>query len=345
MALKVLSALALATGSTPIGPPAGYGTIFASGSSIYFQNSNGTVRDLVGASKEYRYYTSSGTWTKPQNITGIQVIAIGGGGGGGSGRVGATGTARYGGAGGGSGCLVKAFFTSSALTPGDYTITIGTGGVGGTGQTLSDTNGIPGTEGSSTSLVSGSTTFVLSSSGRGGAAGSGSTPPTTPSRLVDDLIPKGPNATTNGAGANLPNVIRTYFTGLSGGTTGGLLNVNNFATFPSRYDLYDGVKLTPTRYTNDTPSGSVGVNGLDNIVRLVTSDDILLLNDTIYGFGAGGLGSPAGSGFNSSLPSANGGNGGNYGGGGAGSGGATNGASSGNGGNGGNGLLIIIEYY
>lgn len=345
MSLKVLSPLALVTGSTPSTPQAGYGTIFASGSSVYFQNSSGVVTDLAGARAEYRYFTSSGTWTRPATITGIQVIGISGGGGGGSGRVGSTGVFRYGGAGGAAGSLVKAYFTASILTPGNYSVTIGTGGVGGASQTVSDSNGFSGTTGSFTSFTSSSTTLVFAPGGAAGAAGSSSLPPSTPGRVLSLFTPRGPNIVAGSGGENRPAVTLVFNNGLSGGGSGGTISSSNALQNPSTSQVFDGFGSFQT-YSPNTVSGSLGIDGLSNAIRLTTSDETLLLLDNIVrGFGIGGMGSPAGSGANSSLPSAKGGDGGDYGGGGAGSGGATNGASSGAGGNGGDGILIIIEYY
>ena len=71
-------------------------------------------------------YTESGfyTWTCPENITNISVVAVGGGGGGGNSQ-------SYGGSGGGGGGLI--WVNNVSVLPGtDYTIKVGIGGLGST---------------------------------------------------------------------------------------------------------------------------------------------------------------------------------------------------------------------
>jgi len=76
-------------------------------------------------------FTSSGLFTVPPDITltGVEVLIIGGGGGSGGGQ---------GAAGGGGGVLL---YTGKTFTPGTYTITVGTGGIGGGSIYSSGQNG------------------------------------------------------------------------------------------------------------------------------------------------------------------------------------------------------------
>lgn len=82
-------------------------------------------------------FTSSGTWTRPTNVTNVWVTVCGAGGGGGGG--GSTDVFMAGGGGGGGGeCLVR----FPLLVAGDLTVTIGAGGTAGV---LDGAGGIGGT--------------------------------------------------------------------------------------------------------------------------------------------------------------------------------------------------------
>lgn len=99
-------------------------------------------------------FTSSGTFTVPTGITAVKVTVIGGGGGGGGYSSGTTIVATAGG--GGGGVAVK-FITG--LTPGGtVSVTVGTGGAGGT---------------SGTGTAGGTSSFGASASATGGAGGAG----------------------------------------------------------------------------------------------------------------------------------------------------------------------------
>lgn len=96
-------------------------------------------------------FTSSGSWTAPAGVTRVYAVVVGGGGGGGSGNQ----TCTLGNGGGPGGSAVGAY----SVTPGtSYTVTIGSGGTGGSlgfnnataggtssfGAFLSATGGLPG---------------------------------------------------------------------------------------------------------------------------------------------------------------------------------------------------------
>ncbi len=111
-------------------------------------------------------FTQSSVWTVPTGVTQISVTLIGGGGGGqaGWGNYGGFGGA---GAGGKAGALVA---TTITVTPGQVlTITVGSGGVGGSTEYVCDTcpDGAPGNDGGSSDIAGFSTTTAAG--GQGGA--------------------------------------------------------------------------------------------------------------------------------------------------------------------------------
>ena len=75
-------------------------------------------------------FTSSSTWSLPNNVTEVSVLAVGGGGGGGNRD---TSKSDEAGAGGGGGGLSYGTFTLPSGVS-SYTVTVGTGGNGGTGD-------------------------------------------------------------------------------------------------------------------------------------------------------------------------------------------------------------------
>src|SRR5262249_21010607 len=61
-------------------------------------------------------YASSGNWTKPANVTAVEVIMVGGGGGGGGAANKANNTERNGGGAGGGGAYVTQIFDATDIT-------------------------------------------------------------------------------------------------------------------------------------------------------------------------------------------------------------------------------------
>lgn len=109
----------------------------------------------------YQAFTASGTWTKPSNLTGNELVVVqlwGAGGGGGGIDAGASG----GGGGGGGGAYTQAYYRASDLGA-TVTVTLGAGGAGGVG-------GINGTAGGNSTFGS-----LLSAYGGGGGGCYGGT--------------------------------------------------------------------------------------------------------------------------------------------------------------------------
>ena len=98
-----------------------------------------TISMIVQASPTYTPFTATTTWTAPATVTTINYWMVGGGGGGG----GAYDDAGSGG--GGGGAAIQGTYT---VVPGQtYTVTVGTGGAGGTGSHADlDKPGNPGSE-------------------------------------------------------------------------------------------------------------------------------------------------------------------------------------------------------
>jgi len=131
------------------------------------------------ASLPYYYqvqtFTSSGTWTAPTSVTNVDVLCLGAGGGGAAGaRIGATNPATPGGGGAGGNAV---YIRNVRVTPGvAYTVTVGSGGVGGTGlnvfqsssNTTQTTGPVGATGGSSSFGSAGTIQHVLAAGGLGG---------------------------------------------------------------------------------------------------------------------------------------------------------------------------------
>lgn len=178
---KFLNNAFLVTQSSPSTPSVG-GSLYTSGSSIFFKNSTGADYNLTG-SKGYisvTEFTSSGQWTTPTDVKYVKIVAVGGGGGGGGGARTAIGNNVGGGSGGAGAPISIVFYPSSSIPPGTYTVTIGGSGSGGAGATTNGSAGTNATGGGTTSLVSssitlittitGSATFAESGAGVGGSA-------------------------------------------------------------------------------------------------------------------------------------------------------------------------------
>lgn len=178
---QILKSLQLVTQSYTDTPATGTGALYASGSTVYFENAAGTIFPLgyTGNSNGYvivREYTGSnpggGTvtynWPNPPNAKFIQVVCVGGGGGGGSGAYRTTAGITTGGGGGGGGAIAYGFFDKNDLPQSSYTISVGGGGAGGAARTVSSTAGLPGSAGQYTTFGG---TIISASGGNGGEGG------------------------------------------------------------------------------------------------------------------------------------------------------------------------------
>lgn len=348
---KILTDAQFVTMSTPAVPPTGYGSVFASGSSLFFRNATGTTFDLAAAGGGgytiIREYTASATWTKPAGMYELLIVCVGAGGGGGSGRVAPPSTNRLGGTGGGGGAVSWMRHPASAL-PSQCDITIGAGGITGSASGPVQQSGSSGGAGTATTFTSGSggatRTFASANGGSGGNGGAaGAAAGGIGGSVVSTPIGRGPwnltgadgGPTTAAVVGNPPanNALNGSFGASGGGAAGGInasnvLQVGGSGSAVSYYGSFSGSVAGGI-----ASLGSNGTNGVNNIGK-----SLLMISgsDTVFGIGSGGGGGG---------PGGNGGNGGNYGAGGGGGGGITTGSLSGAGGRGAGGLCILVEYY
>lgn len=279
-------------------------------------------------------FTANGTWTKPSNIKFAWVVCIGAGGGGGSGRTGASLTNRTGGGGGGGGAVVMMFLTNNQILD-TYNVTVGTQGLGGAAISTINTNGNPGTAGSSSNF--GLLLRALGgNSGTGGANATSVNGGATTASTNNGLLPMGgPYAFSgSGGGSGTLNSVSpggAGFTGAvytPGGGGGSGITTADIGT--------TGSVLGGRVYVNSglTTGPNTGQLSLSNV------NCAFFINPTLYGTKGIGEG---GSGGNQLF--VDGGNAGNYGAGGGGGAGVLNGTTSGKGGNGGGGLVTVLEIY
>ena len=360
--MKILNTLFAVTHSTNPTPSPGFGSIFASGSFIYSTSSLG-ITNLVGSplgggSASFTLYTSSGTYTynTGSNIQYIKVVCAGGGGGGGGGRLGLASSNRAGGGGGAGGNINVATFSSSSLTTGSYTITVGTGGSGGLGRSgaVSFTGG-DGNAGTDSTFASGSTILLR---GVGGpAGGGGSTVPGTAGTNVAPTTATVPNplppfyfSGTNGnAGSTTVPTTNagdafngSRFLG-GGGGGGGINNANTSGNGGSGSAIYNFITLIQSGSPGSTAGTRAGQNGapvIDISQLFYYSGSNITLGRLVGTGGHGGAG-----GNNSPAASAGNGGSGSAAAGGGGGGGTIVNVTSGFGGRGGDGFVIIFEYY
>lgn len=359
---KLLNTTFLVTQSAPATPSSGFGTLFASGSSVYYKNSNGNTYDLtINGSSSYSIYTTSGTYnyTVLSNIKYIKVVCISGGGGGGTGARNVVSSYRNGGAGGAGGNINTVYYTSESLSPGDYTITVGAGGAGGLQNSSTGTGGA-GSQGNPSSFSSASINLVRALGGVGGSGGG--------SNAVAGVHVGGTNLypTTGSTGTFNPYPLY-YFAGCDGGSTGGgvVSGVRGTALGGARWLAAGGAGggINNTNITSSAGSGSAiysyntliqsgspgfpeGVDG-NNGAPVIDISCLLFASGsgitTGVKIGTGGHGGAVGNGASSSGK----GGSGSLGAGGGGGGGclSTAGLSALPGGKGGDGCVLIFEYY
>jgi len=342
----------------PLTSNSGYGTVYASGSSIYMINDSNELYDLTlgnGYMLLTEYDTpGTYTWNKRSDLDYLQVICVGAGGGGGGGAKNTSAGTRGGGAGGGGGVIAMAWFSSSSLTENQYTIRVGSGGTGGAGATVN--NGSAGAGGQTSSFASSSTFLVSANGGNNGSAG---TTAGGGARATDTLIST-PNyifrlvGMGSGAGGVTPTFpyisndsIPIYsfngYYGMGGGGGGGGANSTISSSGASGSATYKYGQLIQSGSPGPANSGINGDNGVDNFINGLVLANFSSSFASTYGVGTAGHGGGSGK----TDGTSNGGNGGN-GGKGAGGGGGGGGTSPGNGGaggNGGGGYVLLIEYY
>jgi hypothetical protein len=307
------------------------------GASInYYDNITATgdyTRSTISGSSDiyYTFRSYNCTLNLPNSVI-CDILVIGGGGGGGS----------RGGAGGGAGTLI--YKTGYTLSSGNYSITIGNGGFGGS----SATRGEAGVNGDDTSIVNSSGITIFLAKGGGSGAGGATS--------VADSAKTGRDGGCGGGGYN--------------GGSGGNIVITNI---PEDNDVFRNIGGSGTnKYggggggagfqgANGNNNGSTANLGNGGIPKLINITNI----PTYYAGGGGagnrisgnsngygGVATSVSSTINTSSPSTNGGagdggsirNGGNSGlpntgSGGGGGGGDTDGG--GNGGTGGSGVVII----
>jgi len=353
------------TGSTPDTPTANNSVIFISGSNseLFFKNDAGTVYNLSDSSSYFNVYqyTSSGLYSKPDNVKYLQIVCIGAGGGGGSGRRTVSMTNRGGGGAGSGGGVVVGLFPSQSLTSKRYFVTVSTTGGAG-GPSSAPGNGIPGGTGQFSSVhVSGSSPVSYIIRAEGGNPGAGGQPGTgTPGASVGGFTMQGIGrpyvwASALGNAATTPNDAFGFLYSTPGGGSGAAMNSNPTTgvtvfgeAFSSSQATVYGVSI-PTGSPSATAAGGTGSNGIAlnfppavflNITGSLMSTTLRTSLGNSLGCGGhgGGCGDLAGT-----IPGGKGGDGVTYGAGGGGGGAATT-ASNGAGGRGGPGYVLIVEY-
>jgi hypothetical protein len=276
---------------------------------------------LTSLSPQIDRFIGSGTWTKPAGAKQVVVECVGGGGGGGRGILVAAGASVSGGAGGGSGGFTRVLVNAVDLTDATYTVTVGSGGAGGT--TGNATAGTP-------SNVSGSTlgVFVNANGGAFGAVGVA----TTSSTGGTGGAPAGNNGGSGNITAAGNNGSGQNYAPSSGGAGGGCSTTTPFngGTSGAAQFILGGTGVGGIASTTGN-----GGNGAVVTPRAIPS---LVIN----GSGGGGGGA-------STFAGASGGAGANAtgfgcGGGGGGSVSAATG-TGGNGGNGAPGIIMITTYF
>jgi hypothetical protein len=176
---KLLNTTLLVTMSSATPESLGYGSLFTSGSVIYFTSSLGKF-DLTQP-KGYiivrEYLTgATTTWAVPPNVKYVKILAVAGGGSGGGGAKRATTTVTQtgGGPGGAGGPIVMATFPAAYFTRPSYTVTVGAGANSAPGNSNpAGGNGTSGTQGGGTSLISGSNIVIRATTGFGETAAEG----------------------------------------------------------------------------------------------------------------------------------------------------------------------------
>jgi hypothetical protein len=288
---------------------------------------SGTTLSASGGSSnvDVKLYTANDTWTNPSPSTAKRVFVrlVGGGGGGGSGRKGAAGSVRCGGGGGSAGSVVEFWLLTTELGS-TASVTVGSGGTGGSSVSANSTSGNAGSVGGDT--VFASTTAIRGAGGSGGTAASGTGGAALGQSVIGltSVTPQsGASASTSGGVGN-PTAVTNYWTPTGGGAGGGITSANSASAGGSAGPIGLWSTVGATAGGTGGAAGAAGGSGSEG-----------------RGSGTGG----GGGGGSTSGNAGSGGNGGGYGSGGGGGGAATDDVgNSGAGGNGAPGYALIITY-
>jgi hypothetical protein len=277
-------------------------------------------------------YDLSDVWTKPAGAKQVVVECVAGGGGGGYGGKGAAGTALYGGAGGGAGGYSRVSIDAAQLTEATYTVTVGIGGNGGIGATL--TNATLGTPTRFIGAVQGQLAGANAGgvvAGNGGTAaptaGSGGAPAPNSGGIASITVTAG-----SGSGSN--------FAPTSGGAGGGLTAAAVVGSLGSPVNVFNGGSGGNNAFVGLISSGGQARSTTDGVSATPTTARTLssLLINGGGGGGGGACSFATGSG-------GNGANGSGYGSGGGGGGATIGSGERSNGGNGAPGVMVITTYF
>lgn len=246
-------------------------------------NSTGPVFELQSTTAQIQHYANaqlflvSGTWTKPNAASFVEVFAVGGGAGGGGGS---RQTSATGGGGAGGGAFTYKSYSAASLAATESIVVAATGGAGGAGQGAGTTgNGAAGTAGTNTTFSSGGTLLTANagspgSSGATGNAGAGGTVSAADTvdsfQLAGGAGGAGGSGAANGsAGASLTVLPASGRGGGGGGgaatsnQTGGAGGTNTQTTYHASYGF--PAKYTGANYIFNyllTSSGGLGGDGI-----------------------------------------------------------------------------------
>jgi hypothetical protein len=283
----------------------------------YATLSDASAANSIGSSAR-EVFTTTGTWTKRQGATTVEVVCIGGGGGGGSGRRGAAGSNRFGGGGGGGGSFGRTLLDAAQLGASE-SVTVGAGGAGAPAINVDDTDGIDGAEGGATSFGA----WLTAPGGRPGRGGAAA------ARCNGESAGGGAGFAGGDGGASSvtsPAGRGSNLGGTSGGGAGGGISARDVPQA--------GGEGAASAHANVTGGGAgASDGGHAGPVADIGSER------AIGGAGGGGGGGAMTTG------GGNGSGGGAWGGGGGGGGAALNGFFSGAGGDGGAGICIVITHF